>query len=178
MIKLNIATAIIHEMIHANRTIQINDKENDGQFNLVSEFYHKNDNKSKEYQKQIKKEQTSFEELITDALSQILILNRKKEIIDLDKTNQIIQENEEKIGTKIASQILTNIGLENIKWIMTSVYDDVYNDKFAKIFEEEYENLLADFNILEYSEKHNEYQVNYSANDAHRIIKAKTRKKR
>lgn len=177
-VELNIANAIVHEMIHANRTIQMNDSKNDNQINIVSEFYHKNDNKSEEYKRKTTKIQTIFEEQVTEALAQMIILNRKKEQIDLEKANQIIQENEDDAGIKIAAQILTNIGLDNIKWFMTSVYDEVYNDKFSKIFEEEYENLLMDAEILENPKKSNEFMLNYSIKDAYRIIEEKTGKKR
>ena len=197
---INIAHNLVHEMIHANRTIQqeyipekeIDEYDNNEQNNneimedvqdepvidLVSKFYNKSEKISPKKKELIKTQQTSLEEIVTEALALIIIKTRNNNTLDLEEVNKEIQKRETNIENKIGLQIITNIGIEGLQWFMTAAYDDIYDDRFSKIFQEEYNNLLMDVDFLYRKQNNNYYEKKYSIEDAERIIKEKTGKKR
>ena len=149
-IKLNLALTIVHEMLHANRTIFINDginnniiintiengKKNiesfDDYVSLVSNFYMKQISSElldKNYNNisKIIFEQYNFEETITETIAIIIILSRNDNNLDLNKiTDKILNQNTYN-DEKLMIKVIKDIGLKLLAWFMTSVYDDYYN---------------------------------------------------
>lgn len=85
------------------------------------------------------KQQISLDEIITEALAIIMVLTKEDEVIDyemvLDSDN--LDENDV-LGIKLVSEF----DVETLRWYFLSSYDDVYYDKFSKIFEDKYKDLL------------------------------------
>lgn len=149
-IKLELALTIVHEMLHANRTIFINgginnntiintidnDKDNiepfDDYVSLVSNFHMKliPQNPSNQIYEDISEmllTQFSFEEVITELIALIIILSKNDNNLDLDKITDKLLSKNLRPAYKIITNVIKDMGSELLVWFMTSVYDDYYN---------------------------------------------------
>ena len=134
-VKINLAKTITHEMIHAIRTIKHLNIENIEETNLISEFYY-GDNLN-EADKVIET-QNEFEEIITDTLAITILLNRNNEKIDLEETNEIIEENESDDNILFGSEILKEKGIEKIKEFFLASKNKIKNYDFEDEVKEYY----------------------------------------
>ncbi len=192
-IVLQLASSLVHEMIHANRLIimdyVIKEKRKynselppkktwEVKSNLVSEFYHKGDILSEEDESDRIYYQGDFEETITEALADMIVKTRNADAFILEDLNDMIQSSKADMIIKTGSQILTNMGIDTVKWFMTSAYENSYYDKFEHTFGEKYDDLLYDVSDI-YTSVYCEDPVNESTvNNVKRILEEKTNKKR
>lgn len=192
-IVLQLASTLVHEMLHANRmiimdyVIKTKNKNNpnkppketwETKTNLVSEFYHNTNILSEEDESDRVYYQGSFEETITEALADMIVQTRNSNEFDLENLNNIIQKNNADMIIKTGSQILKDMGIDTVKWFITSAYENSYYDKFEHTFEEKYDDLLYDVDDI-YSAVICGDKANPSAvNNVKRILEEKTNKKR
>lgn len=102
-------------------------------------IYHQND-EMKDVQEKIEL-QVRFEDMIIMALTKLVLYTRKSSKLDLEKFyNSLGEETSDSI--KFAAQIFYKFGKEGVKWFMLSSYDEVYDDKLYKSFQEDYYRLL------------------------------------
>lgn len=197
-IVLNLATILVHEMIHANRVIlldyvekkskykndklpNINEKPKEkwnAKSNLISEFYLRTDKLDEEKESDRIYYQGDFEEVITETLATMIIKTRKENKFDLDEVNYELQNSTADDEVKIGSKILTIMGIDTIKWFMTSAYDNNYYDEFEQTFKDRYEDLLYDISDIHTSVFCGDKINSFSVKEANEIIKEKTSKKR
>lgn len=85
------------------------------------------------------KQQISLDEIITEALAIIMVLTKDEEKIDYDMVleSENLDENDI-LGINLVKEFDT----ETLRWYFLSSYDEVYYDKFSKIFEDKYKDLL------------------------------------
>lgn len=195
---LHIATIIVHEMIHANRSIildyvekernkntqkisNINDKPKEiwkSKTNVLSEFYHKTDKLSEEYESDRIYYQGDFEEVITDTLAVIIVKTRNDKELNLEEVNNDLQNSKADAEIKIGSKLLTNMGIDTIKWFMTAAYENNYYDQFEHTFKDRYDDLVYDISDIHSSVYCEEEINNFSLKEANQIIEEKTSNKR
>ena len=190
---LQLASSLVHEMIHANRVIVLDyvTKEKDlknpskppietwhARSNLVSEIYHKTNKLSEEEESDRIYYQGDFEETITEALADMIMLTKNDNVFDLEETNDIIQKSNADMIIKIGSQILKDMGIETIKWFMTAAYENSYYDKFEHTFGDKYDDLLYDVSDIYTSVYCNNQIDRNSVNNIKRILEEKTNKRR
>ncbi len=197
-ITLNLATTLVHEMIHANRIVlldyvikktnyekdnlpNINEKPKEtweAKSNLLSEFYHKTDILGDEAESDRIYYQGDFEEVITDTIAVMIIKTRNNKEFDLDEVNNDLQNSKADEEIKIGSKILTSMGIDTIRWFMTAAYENNYYDKFEHTFKERYDDLLYDISDIHTSVYCGDTINNFSKKEANQIIEEKTSKKR
>ena len=120
-----------------------------------------------------------FEEVLSDTLSYIIISTRNNQLLDLNLvTTNIINSSTASVDEKIAAKLIQQLGVDIIKWFLTSAYTDYYNDEFEKKFKERYDDLLLDFNDLYEANMYNDEPDQYSIDDLNEIISEKTGKSR
>ena len=190
---LQLASSLVHEMIHANRVIVLDyvTKEKDlknpskplietwhARSNLVSEIYHKTDKLSEEEESDRIYYQGDFEETITEALADMIMETRNENVFDLEEVNDTIQKSNADMVLKIGSQILRDMGIETIKWFMTAAYENSYYDKFEHTFGDKYDDLLYDVSDIYTSVYCNNQVDGNSVNNIKRILEEKTNKRR
>ena len=195
---LNLATTLVHEMIHANRIIildyvikksnyekdnlpNINEKPKEtweAKSNLLSEFYHKTDILGDEAESDRIYYQGDFEEVITDTIAVMIIKTRNNKEFDLDEVNNDLQNSKADEEIKIGSKILTSMGIDTIRWFMTAAYENNYYDKFEHTFKERYDDLLYDISDIHTSVYCGDTINSFSKKEANQIIEEKTSKKR
>lgn len=104
-----------------NRNVYFNDISN----GEIKRFYRELDYKS------------SLEEILTEALSIIMIYSRNHKDIDFNSIKERIKDENALLGVNFVEVL----DFDTIKWFILSSYDDEYYDKFNKIFEEKYNEL-------------------------------------
>ncbi len=120
-----------------------------------------------------------MEEILTETLALMIIIHRKEEKLDIDNAAQkILNDSSITIDNVIGTKLITAMGTDMIKWFLTSVYEDQYEDKLEKTFQEEYDNLLLDYQDIYDAIKYDDEVYQFSVDDALRIIEEKTGKKR
>ena len=192
-IVLQLASSLVHEMIHANRIIILDyvTKEKSRKktnnlpretwnvkTNLVSEFYHKTDKLSEEDESDRIYYQGDFEETITEALADMIIATRNKNEFDLEDLNNMIQSSRADMVIKTGSQILRNMGIDTVKWFMTAAYENSYYDEFEHTFGDKYDDLLYDVSDIYSSVYCDETVDSNSISNVIRILEEKTQNKR
>ncbi len=127
-ITTQLAHTIIHEMIHANRTILI-----DGNIDLPCYF--------------IKNENAYYlEESFTEALASIIMQSRHHSFND--SCDAVIQDKKSRIDVIIMAKLIKQGNTNLIRWFLTSSYQDYYNDYFNDLFKEDYKEFLELSNKL------------------------------
>ena len=190
---LQLATSLVHEMIHANRMIIMDyvTKERNEinpnkppieswhvRANLLSEFYHNTNYLSEEEESDRIYYQGDFEETITETLADMIIETRKDDKFDLEELNTIIQNSNADMVLKIGSQILKNMGIDTVKWFMTAAYENSYYDKFEHTFGDQYDDLLYDVSDIYTTVYCNRTVDRDTVNNVKRILEEKTKNKR
>ena len=122
--------------------------------------------------------QTNFEEIITETLANIIIMTRNSDKIDLEELYNILENSNADLDTKMCIKMLKETGIDIIKWFMTAVYDEVYEDKFEEIFGDRYTDLLMDFNDLYEALQYDEEPDEFSIRDINEIIEEKLTSKK
>lgn len=151
-----IAITIIHETIHANRTIMIEDTINinnirEGKTSteliLASDNYLGNSLNLKEISTKLHNSR-NFEEILTETISIIIDFSKNDTELNLnDVCNKILNSNAV-YCIKVGANFIKNIGIDIIKWFLTSVYNDYYIDELELIFKDKYDKLISNFNNL------------------------------
>lgn len=120
--------------------------------------------------------QSTFEENITETLAVIANLTYKKDKIDLDELSYKFIENDFPYDLIFGIKILSSLGIDGIKWFLTSTYDNEYINRFKKEFENNYVTLLKLSNkAYDYEKYYDEIdEVDEKLDD---IIDEKTSKK-
>ena len=181
----NIGIELNNKELHkANKEIvdPINIEDDYADSYLASDYYHKHNDIStlddvNDALDRIEG-QSDFEEVISETLASIIIMTRNDRELDLEKINKKIQNGNSDIDEKLCMKIIYNEGPNMIKWFLTSVYDSEYYDKFEKIFNEVYTDLLMDFSDIYGSILNDEEVDSFSVDDAYSIINKKTGKSR
>lgn len=181
---LNVALTIIHETIHANRTIIIENSVNSLNIdtnNKTTEITLASDNYLGKMQDKDKIEErlanmNGFEELITEAIAIIIMFARNDKTLDLDDVcNKILNSKGNYDDSKVPIKFLKNMGIDIIKWFLTSVYNEYYIDELELIFKDKYDDLLYDFNDIYEANMYGEEPNDYSAKDIDEIVRNRKR---
>ena len=151
-----LAKSLIHEMLHANRTID----------NLVvSEYYTSgNDlldsiNQKYNITNDEKIEDTiisqrGFEESITEVIALIIFLGRNSDDLCIDHiTERIRTRSSYNDDEKVAALIVKDLGTDMLKWFMTSTHTGKYHNYFKEAYGSNYEKLVHYVNSLYYNQK-------------------------
>ena len=139
IIILDVAANIVHEMIHASRTVvELNSKE----AKLISEYYELPDGLTEEEIDNQRYMQGNFEEIITDSLSDIIIKSRYEKEFDLKEMADYIEERSKDEGIRIGAKILGKVGENKIREFMEEVYQQEPSNPFKEYFKENYDDLL------------------------------------
>ena len=124
--------------------------------------------------------QLSFEELLTESFSGLIIENMHKDYIDINELcDNLINSRDEIKEIKLVYKMIKSMGIDYVKWFILSCYQDEYVDYHENIFSEDYRKLLNSFNkIYEYiiSSKKDEkllFDYNSSLETANKIIEKK-----
>ena len=146
VVVVNIAKNIVHEMLRANRTVTMfNNETKRIETDLISAFYDRKEGETDEDAEVRIEHQTSFEEIITKSLSEIIIQSRDENHPDFEEINNKIQKNidnkEIYLGLKIL-EVLNEDKIETYKWFMTDTYQEKHYDLYEETFKEDYNDLL------------------------------------
>ena len=115
-----------------------------------------------------------FEEVITEALASIIVMSRNDEQLELDLiTDKIIKSETSLTDERIAAKFIQRMGIDMIRWFMTSVYAEYYDDELERIFKKRYDDLLLDFNDLYEAGKYDEEPDQFSIDDINDILDEK-----
>ena len=118
-----------------------------------------------------------FEETITDVLAMIIIKTRNKKELDLNAiTTEIFNSSDSVPNEKSMLKLIQAVGIDLIKWFLTSAYTSYYNDFLEKIFQERYDDLLFDFDDLYETTRNQEEVDQFSIDDIQEIIEKKVRR--
>ena len=112
---------------------------------LISASYQIKPGEDEEYVSNRIDYQISLDEIITDALSEVIIKLKNSEESSIENTMDSLQISSEYPTTKVGLKIINAIGedkIENLKWFVTAAYQENYEDLFEETFNEEYEDLL------------------------------------
>lgn len=174
---LNVAKDLVRELIHANRTITvINPQNKTTEKNLISAFYVMGPNEDEEYASERANSQVSLDEIITDALSEVIIKSISYKVFNFEEINEFIQTKSDYQIIKEGLNILDAIGpdkLETLRWFMTAAYQKNYEDLFEKTFQDEYDDLLYYVNDIYTSDYCEEKIDQNSINQIEEIIERK-----
>ena len=117
-----------------------------------------------------------LEESITEVLADIIIMSRDKDKLELDLiTDKIFNSKTAEADEKMGAKLIQKMGPDMIRWFMTSVYSEYYDDIFEKFFEERYDDLLCDFNDLYETVMYNEPPNQFSIDEIEDILDEKIR---
>lgn len=118
------------------------------------------------------KAQNSFEEVLTETIATVIFVNRKNKEIDIDRTCLLLKD---KCPEDVAFglMIIKDIGIDGLKWFMTSAFDEAYFNKLNNLYETKYKkedligervtlNKLIQNNNLSYDELLNVYNRVYN----------------
>ena len=171
-IKANLAVSILHEMLHANRTIFIEggisisilnkQKENEIKQNHIittADYYHskteelftkneKEKNKKIEEINTIIKNQDGLEETIVEVLANIMIISYFNKDFDINTAIKKYRDSMITDDLDLATTIIERIGPRFIKWYLTSAYEDIYHDLIEEEFKEKTPELLKNINTI------------------------------
>ena len=157
----------------------------------VADYYHEHDKKiieedPIEFAKSINKEvnkisdrlenQDGFEETLTETIAEIIIMSRNDEKLDIDKVCDKIIKSTEFEDERVMAYLIKSLGIDMLKWFITSAYDDEYEDYFSKIYKEKYDDLLLDIADLYESTIYEEEADEFSIKDAKDIIDKHSKK--
>lgn len=151
-----IAITIIHETIHANRTIMIENTINinnieEGKTStdllLASDNYLGNSLNLKEISKKLYNSR-NFEEILTETISTIIEFSKNDTELNLDDVCNKILNSNTVFCIKVGANFIKNMGIDIIKWFLTSVYNDYYIDELELIFKDNYDKLVSNFGKL------------------------------
>lgn len=120
--------------------------------------------------------QESFEEIITETIANIIIMTRNDSFLDLNKITYKLETIDTELDVKVGAKFIRMMGLDMLKWFMTSAYNMNYNDKMYYTFQERYDNLLSNFYNLYNSSINEENMDEDSINDIFNIIEEKRNK--
>lgn len=96
-----------------------------------------NVNQFKRFEKKIKSK-VALEEIITEALAMIMIFTREQEVLDYDELSEYNFDENVIVGI----DLIKSLDDETLKWYFLSTYDEVYYDRFSKVFKDNYNKLL------------------------------------
>lgn len=118
-----------------------------------------------------------FEEILTEALATMIVLARNKETFNLDEiANETKEIFKEDTVLNIGVQFIEDLGIEMLKWFVTSVYEEVYYDYFQKLFDDNYDELLLNFQKIYESELNMEEPKKYNIARIKSIVRSKIKK--
>lgn len=93
--------------------------------------------------------QDDFEEVMVEIISTIIIITRNKNEIDFNNIyTKLTQSDTSDIDIILALELIEILGIDILKWFMTSCYDDIYYNKFLQIAENNYFNLIYNFSYI------------------------------
>lgn len=126
--------------------------------------------------------QNNFEEVLTETIAFIAGVSYNDELFDLNKTCDKIMNYNIDIDMKLATKMIKELGIDVLRWFMTSAYDMAYENKFNKIFEEKYERLLKLYSrVYKYStddKAKEKIDINQTVDEINEIVEEKVTKKR
>lgn len=161
IIEINVAKDIIHEMLHANRSItEIDPATKKETRDLICTFYEKKPGEDEEYVETRIERQTNFEEIITGALSEFIIKSRNDETLKFEKNSEFLKTKTNDKEIYLGLKIIESLGedkKEVLKWFMTEAYAEERRDLFEETFKEEYDDLLYYVDEI--------YQMSYCGED-------------
>lgn len=146
VIEINVAKDIIHEMLHANRSItEIDPATNKEIRDLICAFYDRKPGEDDEYVETRIERQTNLEEIVTDALSEFIIKSRNDNVLSFEDNSEFLKKATDDKEVYLGLKILESLG-ENqkdvLKWYMTEAYTKERHDLFEETFKEDYDDLL------------------------------------
>lgn len=181
---LNIAMVIIHESIHADRTILIENSINSlnlernnrsTDITLASDNYLGKDTSREKIENRLAN-LYGFEEILTEGIATIILFSRDDEVLNFDNVcDRIINSKGNHDDVKVAVKFLKEMGVDIIKWFLTSAYSEYYIDEFEMIFKDKYDDLLYDFNDIYEANLYGDKQSDYSVKDIDEIVSARKR---
>lgn len=126
-----------------------------------------------------------IEEALVETLAQIIVMTRNSKELELDKITTRIYDNNE-YDIKMAAKLIQKMGVDVIRWFLTSVYEDYYSDELEKTFQERYDELIIAFNELyDFSKKCDNsdsileyYKASVNENIINSLIEEKVGRKR
>lgn len=181
---LNIALIIIHESIHADRTVLIENSRNSinidsddksTDITLASDSYLGNEEDKEKIDARLAN-LYGFEEILTESIATIILFSRDDEVLNLDAVcDRIINSKGNYDDVKVAVKFLKDMGIDIIKWFLTSAYSEYYVDEFEMIFKDKYDDLLYDFNDIYEANLYNDKPSPYSIKDINDIVSSRKR---
>lgn len=155
---LNMAASIIHEKIHASRRIKT-------PLNIVScldeekmnyvipcDVILKGTTDVDNYKDllEIKRNQDSLEESVTEALAQTMMYASfpKYKDFNIDDIIDIVLDDENSL-TVAGAKIIKTMGLDMILWFITTRFNDKYENLFYETFGYNYDILLSDIGLID-----------------------------
>lgn len=150
---IDTAKYIVHEMIHAIRTIMIDNNyhklymeetQEKGIPSVAYEYDLKyNSNEVSKSAEETIEYQEGFEEALTSVISVIIIMTRNSNDLDLEPAvNRIRKKAAYDSGEKATALLVQSLGPEMLKWFMTSTYEDSYYNYFLKEYGPKYDELV------------------------------------
>ena len=110
-------------------------------------YYHQEDLNEPKKQRDTRLEKVSYlEESLIETIAKLIIYSRKKDNIDLeDFYNKISADENLHEDVQLVAKMLMKMDISMIEWFILSSYEDIYDDKLYKVFNDKYEKLLLYF---------------------------------
>lgn len=181
---LNVALVIIHETIHADRVVMIDNSINSinidsgsrsSDVTLVSDNYLGIESDKSKIEDRLAN-MYGFEEIMTEAIATIIVFARDDKELDFDGVcDRILNSKGNYDDIKVAVKFLKNMGIDTVKWFLTSVYGDYYVDELEMVFKDRYDDLLYDFNDIYEASLYGDEPSEYSLRDIDDIVNNRSR---
>ena len=185
-----LATTIVHELIHSNRDIMINDSINlnnlayyqEKLFNyndivLNENFYGVASDNLWDYDIDITKlskdeiieyrnkliNQIGIEEALTEAFAKIVIFHKNKKDLKIREFCDLELAMRQSDDMKCAYYLIKKMNLDTIRWFFTSCYEDCYRNEFKTLFGSDYDKVIkhfVNFYNHQYDKPHQEAKCN------------------
>ena len=121
------------------------------------------------------KAQNSFEEVLTETIATVIFVNRKNKEIDIDRTCLLLKDKCPE-DVSFGLMIIKDIGIDGLKWFMTSAFDEAYFNKLNNLYETKYkkEDLVGDRVTLNKLIQNNNLSYDELLNVYNRVYNKKT----
>ncbi len=180
-----ITATIVHEVIHSNRDIYINNSINlnnlmhyeEKFFNihytkLNKDFYGVSSDhlwsfnedistlsldEIRKYREKLIR-QIGIEESLTEAFANIMVFHKNKKELKIKEFCNLMLNSNLSDNLNAAFYLISNMSINDIKWFYLSSYEDIYNDRFYTLFNKDYNRIISYFYNFYINEKKKPHQ--------------------
>ena len=122
----------------------------------ISDYNDYLDDRQFEIQKRLNT-QRSLEEILTEAMSNIIMTARDDDRLKLDVVcKKVIDYPGRSEDVRAAAKIIDYAGLDMVKWFLTSAYKEYYEDYLKELFKDKYKDILSNADKLYISDNPNQ----------------------